>query len=385
MRVVLSLLTTTLLVMLIGAASTLANEAESPDAPSGSTLNAEEAQADIEMAGELVPDVEEILEKESESFAEETVQEDEFAPELSDEWRARIENEVIGKIDLDHLWADPDPKATLLYRFSVAILRSRTVPAGKDKPRAVYWQKCGVAIPKEDVVQQAGEWAAIFLASMEDIEKKSGAGMPIWGVFAAHANEGGFDPCALDFPTRKWASESEEKRLITETWKGNTTRRKVVKKLVEKFQLSYDRETVWAILHDSYYPSAKTTMPNGKKVTIGGKSDLGPWQLRTSIKTLSRARFDKQTSMVPGIYMGVKEMSRRAWQYSYRYRIKEPHPRPWMLWPGWNPYTDKALLYDSKITSVARWLGARRGEIERGFVVVDTTRKKPRYRVEKVR
>jgi hypothetical protein len=382
MRIVLSLLAATLLVMVIGAASTLANEAESPDAPSGSSINIDEAQSDIEMAGELVPNVEEILEEESENFAEETVQEDEMAPELSEEWVARIENEVIGKIDLDHLWADAAPNASLLYRLSVAVLRSRTVPAGKDKPRAVFWQKCGVEVPKEEVIRQAGEWVALFLSAMEDVEKKSGVAMPVWGVFAAHANEGGFDPCALDYPTRKWASESNEKRLIVETWKGNTTRRKVMKKLVEKFQLSYDRETVWTILHDSYYPSAKTTMPNGKAVTIGGKSDIGPWQLRTSVKKLSRSRFDKQTSMIPGIYMGVKEMARRAMQYSYRYRIKEPHPRPWMLWPGWNPYTSRALLYDSKVTSVARWLGARKNEIERGFVVVDTSRKKPRYRVE---
>lgn len=382
MRIVLSLLGATLLVMLIGAASTLANEVESPDAPSGSSIGAE-AQSDIEMAGEL--NVEEILKKESENFAEEAVQEDDHVPTLSGDWSARIENEVIGKIDLEHLWATPDSKASLLYRLSVAILRSRTVPAGKDKPRAVFWQKCGVEVPKEEVVRQAGEWAALFLSSMQDVEAHTGIAMPVWGVFATHANEGGFDPCALDYPTRKWASESEEKRLITETWHGNTTRRKVMVKLVDKFRLSYDRETVWNILHDSYYPGAKTTMPNGKSVTIGGKSDLGPWQLRTSIKKLTRERFDQQLSMVPGIHMGVKEMARRAVQYSYRYRIKDPHPRPWMLWPGWNPYTDRALLYDTKITSVARWLGARKDEIERGVLVLDTSGKKNRYRFTKNR
>jgi hypothetical protein len=53
-----------------------------------------------------------------------------------------------------------------------------------------------------------------------------------------------------------------------------------------------------------------------------------------------------------------------------------------MLWQGWNPYTPTAATYDEKITSVARWLGAKKDEIERGFLVVDTTRKKPRYKME---
>jgi len=386
MRVPVSLIACTIAAMLMGAAVALTDELEAPDNPSGSSFN-REAQDDIQMAGELIPDIEEILRIESENFAEESIQaeEEEPAPDLSDEWKTRIENEIVGNIDLDNLWANPGPEATLLYRLSVAILRSRTVPAGKNKPRAVFWQKCGKAVPTEDVVQQAGEWAALFLSSMEDVEKRTGVTMPLWGVFASHANEGGFDPCALDYPTRKWASESEERRLVSETWHGKTTRRKVSKKLVEKFQLSYDRETVWAILQDSYYPSATTTMPNGKKVKICGKSDIGPWQLRTSIKKLSRDRFNKQTSMVPGIHMGIQEMTRRAIQYSYRYKIKEPHPRPWMLWPGWNPRTDRALVYDSKITSVARWLGARKDEIERGHVIIDTSRKKPRYRVERTR
>jgi hypothetical protein len=161
--------------------------------------------------------------------------------------------------------------------------------------------------------------------------------------------------------------------------------RKTSRKLVERFALSYDRETVWTILHDSYYQTAKVELPNGKKITLAGKSDLGPWQFRTSVKKLSRARFDHITSVVPGIYIGVREMARRAWSFSARYRVADPHPRPWVMWPGWNPYNPKNMAYDSKITSVARWLGARRNEIEKGFVVVDTTRKKHRYRVESLR
>ena len=373
MKVVIGLLVATLLVMVLGAVTVLAGEVSSPDAPTGSSAG---------------PNVSEIIEKESISADEDAQSRTDWSeydtlPPVA--WEAAVQAEVEGKIDLNNLWRDPPIGSSLLYRLSVAVLRSRTVPAGKNKPREVVWQKCGVEVPKEDVVRQAGEWAFTFLAACDRIEKQTGIKLPVWGVFASHANEGGFDPCALDFPTRKWASEHAALRLTCETWKGNTSCRKISRKLVEKFGLSYDAETVWTILHDSYYPFAKTTYPNGKEVKVAGKSDLGPWQIRTSVKKLTREQFDRLMSMVPGVFLGAQEMARRALAYSYRYRVPDPHPRPWMLWPGWNPNTPKALLYDSKVTSVARWLGARRDEIERGFVVINTSGKKHRYTVTRIK
>lgn len=365
MRTVIFLLVATLVMMLAGALSTQADEVAAPDAPLGSTLPADE------------PDVEAIIEQESE------VLEDDPDMQRSG-WEARYFDEVAGKVDLDHLWRDPPQTASMLYRLTVAVLRSRTVPAGKDKPREVVWQRCGVEVPKEEVIYRAAEWAGLFLASQDRVERETGYPLNTWGMFASHANEGGFDECALDFATRRWASTHEAKRLTEETWEGRTVRRKISRKLVDKFRLSYDRETVWTILHDSYYPTAKVELPNGKKLVLAGKSDLGPWQFRTSVKKLTRENFDQITSMVPGIYIGVREMARRAQSFSYRYRVKEPHPRPWVFWPGWNPYAPRNMAYDNKVTTVARWLGARKDEIELGFVIVDTSKKKRKYKVERI-
>lgn len=388
MRVPILFMVLTVLAMLLGGVVVRGEEVASPDMPSGS---AAEAQSDQEMAATLLDGVV-IMEREADEEIRRSDEEQKSIPSDEDpeldgvvapEWEEAFVREVEGRVDLDNLWRDPPEGATMLWRLTVAILRSRTVPAGKDRPREVVWQQCGQEVPHEEVVRRAAEWAFIFLASMEDVERKTQAHMPIWGVFASHANEGGFDPCALDFPTRKWASEHEAMRLIEQTWNGRTVKLKRPVKLVEKFQLSYDRETVWKILQDSYYPYSRTTMPNGREVRVAGKSDLGPWQIRTVVKKLTRHRFDQQTSMVPGIYIGVREMARRAVSFSYRFRVAEAHPRPWMLWPGWNPYAPKALLYDSKVTSVARWLGARRDEIEQGFLILDTKGKKNRYRFER--
>jgi hypothetical protein len=68
-------------------------------------------------------------------------------------------------------------------------------------------------------------------------------------------------------------------------------------------------------------------------------------------------------------------MASRAVSSMHRFRDKVPHPRPWMLWPGWNPNSDIALAYDAKITSIARWLGATRGEIERSYSIKDNSKR----------
>lgn len=376
MRVPILLIALSLLAMLLAGASVQGEEVAGPDAPTGSTF-ATEGDEDLEMAAEL--EVSDDAGKQEEDAIEDMVK---------PAWEEAVEREVEGKIDLKNLWRDPPEGASLLWRLSVAVLRSRAVPSGKGKT-GTLWQKCGKELPQEDVVRASGEWAFTFLASLDRVEEKTGVRLPIWGVFASHANEGGFDPCALDFATRKWAAEHEAPRLTCEIWRGKESCKKVSRKLVKRFALSLDSDTVWTILHDSYYATAKVQVKNkaGEMVwkSLKGKSDMGPWQIRTSVKKLTMERFGRQMSMVPGVYMGALEMARRAISYSYRYHVKEPHPRPWMLWQGWNPYTPTALLYDSKVTSVARWLGARRDEIERGFLVLDTKGKKNKYRLERIR
>lgn len=355
MRIPLCLLLATLFALVFGAVWARAGEV--PEAPSGL------------VTGE--PNVEEIIAKETEVLEEDAGVGDPVVPD----------EEIF--INIENLWKKADPDATLLSRFTAAILRSRAVPGSKKNE--IRWERCGYVVPQEEVVGEAAKWAATFIASLERVEEQTGVKLNPWGAFATHANEAGFNECSLDFQTRKWASEHEERELITETWHGKTVTRKVQQKLVDKLRLTYDRETVWQILHDPHYKDATIITPKGKKMYLKGRSDLGPWQLRHTVKNMSRERFDRLTSMVPGIYLGAKEMARRALSFSYRYRVPDPHPRPWQLWPGWNPYAPKNLDYDAKITAVAYWLGARKDEIERGYVVIDTTRKKPRYRIEKLR
>jgi hypothetical protein len=186
------------------------------------------------------------------------------------------------------------------------------------------------------------------------------------------ANEGGFWECGLNYEARKWASEHVCKRLTTETWHGRTVTRKIERKIVDKFRQTYTCDEVWDIIHDPHYKDAKVEVKGRdgqmKWVSLGNKADGGPWQMRFSVKTMTREKFDRMMSMHTGVYLGAREMVRRALAYSYRFRTDTSHPRPWMLWPGWNPNTDRALKYDDKITMIARFLGARKNEIERGYI-----------------
>jgi hypothetical protein len=47
-----------------------------------------------------------------------------------------------------------------------------------------------------------------------------------------------------------------------------------------------------------------------------------------------------------------------------------------MLWQGWNPHVSRAFSYDEKITMVARYLGARKDEIERGALIPNPVEKR---------
>jgi hypothetical protein len=268
------------------------------------------------------------------------------------------------------IWNDPDPQEELATRFVRAIFRSRSLkrPPGAKGPRRLRWERCGQKVPKEEFVTEAASWAWIFIESLEQVEQETGVALNPWGAFATSANESGFNECSLNYAARKWASEHIGRELITETWKGKTARRKVTKKVVEKFRLTYDRDTVWRIINHPDYAKASVQVRDPKTgkmrtVRLRNKFDGGPFQLRKSVRKLSRAEFDQLTSVHPGLYLGLREMARRAKDAQHRYRLKDVHPRPWVCWPGWNINHAKNLKYDRKITMVARWLGARKGEI----------------------
>jgi len=360
MRTATAFLIATILTMVLGAITVCANEKDSPDSPSrlGPT---EQAQLDAV--------IERLNETESVEEPGNTVEE--IVPPLVTDPLPTV------NVTLDTAWEKSPDDSPILDRLVKAVLRSRTLPGDKGSKPQFYWERCGTPVPEDQMITQATEWAVTYLTALDTVKKETGVQLPIWGAFATMANEGGFNECGLNFEARKWASEHESKILITEHWHGKTAKRKVLKKVVDKFRQSYDRDTVWSIVTNPDYKDAKVQVKgkdgNLKWKNLGNKFDGGVWQVRYSMKTMTRARFDQLTSVTPGVYLGAREMARRALSYMPRFRAKEPHPRPWMLWPGWDPFTRASLVYDAKITSIARWLGARREEIERIKMHVDNS------------
>jgi len=268
-------------------------------------------------------------------------------------------------IDLDNLWEKDSEDTELWIRFVRGILRSRQQKL-INGTKIIKWEVCGKDVPEEEYYSRATTWAISYVKSLEEIEKQEGVKINPWGAFATSANEGGFNECSLNYAARRWASKHVGRELITETWKGKTVRRKVDKKVVPKFRLTYDKETVWRIINHPDYAKGSVVITNkwGVKETVHmhNKFDGGPYQLRLKVKNVSRERFDYLMSIHPGVYLGVREMARRALEAQRWLRLDEPHGRPWSLWPGYGSASVSAN-YDRKMISVARWLGARRGEI----------------------
>lgn len=270
---------------------------------------------------------------------------------------------------LDTLWNKSVENMVLEERLIRAILRSRIIPGGT-KPR---WERCGKVISEENIIKDARSWVNVFLTHLKETEEKYHMSIPVWGAFAVMANESGFNECSLDFYSRLWASRATDKFLITETWKGKTVTRKQEQKVVADFRLTYDKETVWRIVTCDGFKTAKVEVKDSRNpgktkwIKINGKFDGGPFQIRLSTKHLNREKFDGLMSMDTGISNGVDEMARRAIGWMYKWREPRPHPRPWKLWPG-RYLSPKGEIYDRKIISVARWLGAKREEIDPKYI-----------------
>lgn len=262
------------------------------------------------------------------------------------------------EIDVKSLWDKSNENEPLVKRFAIGILRSKFI---KDINK-IRWRRCGKIIPDEDLIQNALYWSSHFLAALDEVENQTGVDINPWGAFATMMNESGADECALDFASRRWAST-----------------RKISKKVVNKFKLSHTRDEVWSIIKDPRYKGASVKLPNGKVVKLGKKSDIGPWQIRTNIRKITREKFDRVLSVVPGIYDGAYEMARRALWYSTKYGVVDPHPRPWVLWPGLDVYNKKNMLYDKQITMIARWLGATRSEMTNEVAIITGSKKNRKY------
>jgi len=358
--------------VLVGMVSLMVSEAAmseaSPDAPSG--MSSEEQTA-------LGAMIEQVNVTEA---VEEPGNEEENAESAVLEVLEPVVVPDSVNVTLDTVWEKSPEDMPILDRLVKGVLRSRTLESKKGEKKEFYWERGGVPVPEEEMIPLATEWAATFLASLEETKRHTGIQLPLWGTFATLANEGGFWECGLNFEARKWASTHSCKKLTTETWHGKTVRRKIETKLVDKFRQTYTCEEVWDIIHDPHYADAKVEIKgrDGKMkwVKLANKADGGPWQQRFSVKTMTRERFDKLMSMQPGVYIGAEEMARRSISYMPRFKAKEPHPRPWMLWPGWDPYTSRAFSYDAKITMIARLLGARKTEIERGALIPNPVEKR---------
>ncbi len=266
---------------------------------------------------------------------------EESAPEVTQETVPELVTEpapaVVKMLTHEEIWADPTPDESLEHRFLRGIFRSRMMPKKPNGTRSIYWERCGEPVSKEDLMANAAEWADTMVREFKHTEEVTGVRLPYWGAFATIANESGFNECSLNLSARKWA---------------------VKVGLVDKFQQSYPKETVWKIIKSKAW----------RKRTEVKKGDFGPWQMRFPTRKLNKRRFNDLLSMEPGILMGAKEMARRARMSQRRYKLSRPLSRPWMTWPGWNIHAPRNKRYDEKITSVARWLGAKKEEIARGYL-----------------
>jgi hypothetical protein len=272
---------------------------------------------------------------------------------------------------LADMWIKGYGDQPLEKRLIRSIFRSR-VPKGGKEPR---WEQCGEVVPEEAFVETARTWVRVFLEDVRQAEERYGVKLPVWGVWATIANESSFNECSIDYYTRLWASQTTEKFLITETWRGKTVRRKVEQKVAEHFRLTYSRDDVWRIIKSEGFKEATVVAKDPKNpgelklVKIMGKFDGGPMQMRTSSKDIpTRGHLDRFLSLSSGLREGIAEMARRALWWQERFREKTPHPRPWKLWPGGNGLSPRNTAYDSKIISVARWLGAKREEMDPRFM-----------------
>lgn len=225
---------------------------------------------------------------------------------------------------------EPEPEPTLHDRFVHAILKSRSIKQKGDKRRP-YWFECGKRIKTAEAREKrANEWVTWLMKAIEKANVDYGTDLNPWGVLAVAHNEGGFNVCSLDLQTREWAVEVG---------------------LVKHLQHTYNRDTVYKILSSKQYRNAKR------------KADLGPLQVRYKAK-FSRERLDQILSLDPGLVEQVAEMADRSLDHLVTVKgEKKPYPRPWRLWPGLNPRAARSCRYDRRITSVAKWLGAKPGEI----------------------
>ena len=268
-------------------------------------------------------------------------------------------------VDIENLWEKDNKDTELWVRFVRGILRSRQKEK-INRTKYIEWYRCGKRVQEEDYYILATEWALTLIDAIDQVEEETGYRANPWGAFAMTANEGGFNECTLDFVSRRWAAQHVAKEWTIETWKGKTAGRWVEKPVVKRFQLTYDKETVWRIINHKDYEKATVQIKNKhgvlKRYNIRGKFDGGPFQLRFKAKKIPRDKFDQLLTIRPGLYLGIREMARRAIEWQKNKRADFPHPRVWQLWPGYNS-ARISNQYDRKITSVAQWLGARREEI----------------------
>jgi len=213
-----------------------------------------------------------------------------------------------------------------IERLAQGLIRFKKFP-GTDTSN---WYSCGEFVPLEKQHEEARRWARTAYDILAKENAENNTNIPIWGVFAVVLNESGADECAVDFVTRRVLYHLKllkpKKNHITHT-------RAELKKAFSSWKWKK-----WAINASKYYE---------KRVGV----DLGAMQLRRPWKKVTPTFIDKELNLVSSLEKAIPEMVRRSLHYPQK--GKKYHPRPWRLWPGKHPNSDRAARYDRRITHLA--------------------------------
>lgn len=255
----------------------------------------------------------------------------------------RKEGKVVG-LDRDLLPIVEEADIVLRDRLAAGILKWQTLKNHRGE-KVIVWNECGKRVPQEEVEKVALEWASNMVRAANESAEIYGWRINLWGVMGTAANESSFDRCAIGRHTREWAYKEGLLKNKRFTW------------------ISHDKKDILKLVNHRKW---KKTW---KWVDAGALQVL--W------KRIYRGSLEDMLTLNPGLDIGIREMQRRSNHYeNFNSRIGKRYftqwevrratrlaRRSWRMWPGSGLESERASVYDKKVTKFARKMGAHSTEI----------------------